>query len=1459
MAEGNEIPKFERLSKSNYPLWKFCLENYLQGKELGAQLTDDAPEGDDAVAFHTKDSKAKGIIAMTLDQEHLASVVHCATAKEMWTTIVDSKERASDTNKHLANLEWMEYRWKPGQTVSQYIAGLNLISVKLKGLGKEKDESDFISKVVYDLPSDYDNFRDNWRLVSAENAELLTKEKFVPHLLAAEQTLAKRKPARTGEALVSKNADFKKQRLCYECGQPGHLKKDCFKNKSSSSKSQGNKHQRPQKSQKGNKPGDTRKPKGFLAAPEDSSDSESEEGEVRWIADGGASLHLTSNRSLFSDYKTLDQKVAVRQADGTRLDAVGAGTVNVRAFDGTSWYKTKLTNVHHVPQLGNYNLFSLGVCMDKHGYHVRKSADEIRVLDGREVVLTGERSNGNLWVLHLETLVPAATACVAEAKNMDLWHARLGHTGREKLLLMKRNESANGFLLESGSEKQSLECRGCCAGRMIKQTHPDIPRRKCMPGERFSADLAGPMATESLGGNKYFLVVKDESSCFRQVYFLKSKAEEEVVHWIRVHLARAETETGKRIKSLRTDNGKEFCNQGMTELLESKGIEHETTVPYSPQQNGSVERDNRTIVEMANTMMQAASLPKYLWAELVNTAVYLMNRVPNRKEKVTPFELWYGSRPYVGHTRVIGSEVHVLIPKSKRNKFSPVSWQGLLVGYGRSNKFYRVYDPRSKVIKTVKDCKIFEAQASKSAPVSLHSSDEDEQPVTQEETESDESQEPESEESEEEKPDPVIMQPQPEPPVQQQERQRRKKNPSPPHPMLTRSKARQQAQQHASTAAAEQAAGSEEQRDSGGSDDDAENECRKQKPHALAYWYSLLSFHEDDVPTSYSQAVASKESEKWKEAMKDELQSLSQNKTWKLVPLPADRKAIANRWVFALKKEKGRIVRYKARLVAKGYSQRVGVDYAETFAPVVRYDSIRVILSVAAARQMVICTFDVKTAFLHGTIKETIFMQQPEGYDDGSGRVCLLLKGIYGLKQSPRAWNQTVHLALVNMGLRQLQSDPCVYVSGDHSVYLALFVDDGLLACETTEQQANVIKELRKKYELTVTSGSELTYIGLEIRVMKDHSLVIGQETYVKEILSRFGMQDSRSTCTPADSNNKLSSDQSPTTEREKQQMQSTPYKQAVGALIFLASVSRPDISAAVQKVARFFANPGQQHWVAVKRIMRYLSGTQDASIHYEAKKEVKLTAFADSDFAGDSEKSQSTSGIVLLVNQKPVMWMSRLQSTIALSTAEAEHNAITEAAKEIVWSNKSAAKRAESTSGRADSSSQRQPKRRQHRDGRQDVHQAHQVLPDEDTLREAAGGKQGDDGVTHTYGQDACRPAHQATHCSSSREMRATDGSQDQEAGTQQQAGDDAALPDGAVRRINRSRDAQPASANRLAQEQGTPGQRCPACDRDSKGPGSVFCVQQPEPNPRYGDSADEGVVYGNAHQVHQSAPRDG
>jgi len=299
---------------------------------------------------------------------------------------------------------------------------------------------------------------------------------------------------------------------------------------------------------------------------------------------------------------------------------------------------------------------------------------------------------------------------------------------------------------------------------------------------------------------------------------------------------------------------------------------------------------------------------------------------------------------------------------------------------------------------------------------------------------------------------------------------------------------------------------------------------------------------------------------------------------------------IDSKWVFKILYDStGNVSRYKARLCARGFRQREGLDYSETFSPVIRYDSVRVFLAMVTQNDLEMLQFDVKTAFLHGELNKEIFMEIPEGLDteeDERDTVCLLQKSLYGLKQASRCWNDKFTKFLVEFGFEQCISDSCVFLGcvENSVVYLALFIDDGLIASKNKNALETVVRK-STKFEITLENGNN--FVGMQLERNRDSkTMFIHQEAYALHILNKFNMSEAKPLGVPADAHVSLKPSEI------ANNYLAAPFREAVGSLMFLAVVTRPDLTYAVNSVSRYLSNPDESHWQAVKRIFKYLKGT---------------------------------------------------------------------------------------------------------------------------------------------------------------------------------------------------------------------------------------------------------------------------
>lgn len=349
--------------------------------------------------------------------------------------------------------------------------------------------------------------------------------------------------------------------------------------------------------------------------------------------------------------------------------------------------------------------------------------------------------------------------------------------------------------------------------------------------------------------------------------------------------------------------------------------------------------------------------------------------------------------------------------------------------------------------------------------------------------------------------------------------------------------------------------------------------------------------------------------------------------------------------------------------MAKGCSQKEGVDFQETFAPVVKYETVRCLLSTVAEQDLEMAQFDVKTAFLNGTLDKEIFMEQPEGFLADPKLKCKLVRSLYGLKQSPRCWNQAFTSFLTKFGFRQSDTDHCLFVSERATtLMLALYVDDGLIVGSSKTEVEEVLRHLKKGFEITIVNPDY--FVGFQIfRERKEKRIVIHQKGYINRVLERFNLDCASAQHVPIDSHTRLTADMggSPPFDVKR-------YQEAVGSLIYAMCLTRPDISFVVSRLSRYFNAPKQCHWKAAVRVIKYLALTRDLAISYNFGKGTELVGYSDSDFAADQDTRRSQLGFIYLLNGGPVSWTSTQQKSVSVSTTEAEYVALSEASKEAIW-----------------------------------------------------------------------------------------------------------------------------------------------------------------------------------------------
>ncbi|XP_073352573.1 retrovirus-related Pol polyprotein from transposon RE1 isoform X1 [Aegilops tauschii subsp. strangulata] len=377
--------------------------------------------------------------------------------------------------------------------------------------------------------------------------------------------------------------------------------------------------------------------------------------------------------------------------------------------------------------------------------------------------------------------------------------------------------------------------------------------------------------------------------------------------------------------------------------------------------------------------------------------------------------------------------------------------------------------------------------------------------------------------------------------------------------------------------------------------------------------------------------------------MNEEFVALQKNKTWHLVPPQQGKNLIDCKWVFRIKrKSDGTIDRYKARLVAKGFKQRYGIDYEDTFSPVVKAATIRLVLSIAVSRGWSLRQLDVQNAFLHGALEEEVYMKQPPGFVNKNvpSYICKLDKSLYGLKQAPRAWYSRLSHKMQQLGFVPSKSETSLFIYNKHNTYIfvLIYVDDIIVTSSSDEAVTGLLKDLSTEFALK-DLGDLHYFLGIEVKKHED-GLHLSQEKYAADMVKKAGLQGYKPSPTPMSSSEKLSL----TEGQLLSQDDSTKYRSLVGALQYL-TLTRPDISFAVNKVCQFVHAPTTVHWAAAKRIVRYVKNTANIGLNFSKSSSTLVSAFSDSDWAGCLDDRRSTGGFAIFFGPNLISWCARKQA----------------------------------------------------------------------------------------------------------------------------------------------------------------------------------------------------------------------
>jgi hypothetical protein len=1176
------------------------------------------------------------VLRVTLQRK---SNKNCPTSKDIWNKLHSVYQSQGPARKAMLLKTLILLKMKNGEDMRDHIRNFFDVVDKLEEMELCIINDLLAILLLYSIPDEYENFR-----IAIETQEKLPQLEALKIKLLEEYEARKRNskenvsdamfisknPGRSSQPKKSEESKTERFKFaCHTCGKIGHMAKDCrsklFKPKNPKTK--------PTES--------TRKAEVVMKL--------HVEHDKRWCLDSGASSHMCSEKAKFQEMKT-PKVQTLNLANSCSTKIVGSGTVQLSVEENLT---VRLDETLYVPDLRS-NLLSVAK-MTEHGFEIifRKNEAIVTNPDTGENVIVARRDKDMYYIDELseESRVSQISMSLQE------WHERFGHLNEKDLKNIIRKQKVDGIDIKA--DEALPVCETCVKGKQTRKPFTRSVSQSTELLELVHTDVCGPMRVNSLAGSRYFVTFIDDKSRWCEVYFMKKKSE--VIEKFKEYKCLVEKKTERKIKTVRSDNGTEYTSHYLEDFLKQEGIRHELTVEYTPQQNGVAERKNRSLVETARCLMIQSGLSASFWAEAILTANHIRNRCPSRSlGGEIPFKMWTRRTPIVSYFRKFGTTAFALDKTPGKGKFDSRSKKCIFIGYSVQSKAYRLWDPEARKVIRSRDVTFtgrnqaendftdfIDEEIFKKNPENVI---EFNVPETQKEDKQTETCDLEADgetlvEEENAEEIPVIM----------------KRGLGRPKKVLTGKRGRPRKLFNMVEVNEEEVEPEEEE--------NHENE----ELHDVA---GLIEFGD---PQTVSEALSSPEAADWKKAMNAEYEALKRNQTWIIVDRPQGKKTVESRWVLRTKfKKDGSVDRRKARLVAKGFTQKPGIDFNETFAPVARLGSIRLFMAIAVELGLQVHQLDFTSAYLNGEIEEEVFMEVPSDFYDilneresrkfRGNKVCLIRKALYGLKQSGRQWYKKLDEKLKQQKLKPLNSDPCVYINKEDGniVIVVIYVDDLMVASDNPRKLQRLKSELSKSFEMK-DLGPLSFCLGIEFtQDVKKQTITMSQSKYIKETLSRFNMENCKGVTTPINPNEKLSKEMCPKTEEEKKAVEMLPYQSLVGSLMYLAVSTRPDIAHAVSMLSQFNANFGEQHWRAAKRVLRYLKNTENLGLMFK-KSGQELVGYADADWGASIDDRRSYTGYVFNFANAAVSWESRKQRTVAMSSTEAEYMALSESTKEAI------------------------------------------------------------------------------------------------------------------------------------------------------------------------------------------------
>jgi len=921
-----------------------------------------------------------------------------------------------------------------------------------------------------------------------------------------------------------------------------------------------------------------------------------------WLLDTGASIHLTGNLALIQNRIKTNSRIET--ANGTVISTI-KGSVTLYLDKR----KVLLKDVHFLPGL-NTNLLS-GSRFLKAGASL-KFTENYATIQFKNEQITIPASND----LTFNITESHALKANSSSRTMEEWHSAFGHINTNAIVSTSKHQPS--IVLATTTMPQ---CTICQLTKFSRKTSPVELPKPTHTLHTISLDIRGPYQ-ESEDGFKYDLKIIDHFSNKSFIYILKRK--EEATFSIQQFIKKAMAETNNKLVYLISDGAQEQIGNETKLLAEELGFTIISTTPYTPEQNGKVERLNRTLDEATLCLLEESGAPKTLWPYALLTSNYCRNLSYSKITKNIPNCLWNPSvSPNYSKLQPFGCTAIVSQSLKLGGKPTPRNFRGIFLGYGDDTYDgttyfgYRILDMKTNLIKYYSSASFIPNEFPYNKKEECSDYEDDLSPYLQE--------------------------------TLHQE---------------TNDVTTNQAIKNGELAG----------------DVEAKNIIHGKRNRKQITFSALLAEYLPIDPVTPTEAYKSENATEWKVAEKEELKSLYDNKTFELVPrseIVDGANIVKCKFVYKTKlKSDGSIDRFKARLCAKGFTQKEGIDYEETYAPTAKAKSIRTTIAVAAQRNMHILQLDVTAAFLYPKLRQTIYMEQPSNMRENGkeDHVFILKKCIYGLKQSGYEWNQELSNFLKSINFSQCSptTDECIFRKWNQNelTIITVYVDDMVIASDSQVLLQETIQKLQEKFKIKSEPLSWLLGINVTLEATK---ISLKQDLYIKSILEKFKINGAYSSkITP------MTKDWINQERNTKRFDNPTHFRSLLGSLMYLAVQTRPDISFAISRIACFAHEPLEQDMEALKRVCLYLKATPKLGLVYmKNSKSINqkfpldreaVIGFSDSDFAEEKSTRRSTTGSIWIFNGTPISWNSKRQDLVTTSSTEAELVALDFVLKEGIW-----------------------------------------------------------------------------------------------------------------------------------------------------------------------------------------------